>query len=266
MAGAGTAIELVHEERGEGMPVVLLHGFPMDHTIWRAQQAALSDRYRIITPDLRGHGASPAPDGDYTMDLLAGDVLALLDRLGIRRAVWAGHSMGGYVVMAALRLAPDRVAGAGFVATHHLADTDERRIMRRETAELALKNGSADVAFSMMGQIFAPSVDGTSPLAQSIYEVMVATPPPGVAGALRGMALRPDSTETLRALRVPALVIAGAEDKIVDLSVAREMAGLIPHASLVVIEHAGHMPMVEQPDQTTEALATWLASIDPDTV
>jgi pimeloyl-ACP methyl ester carboxylesterase len=247
-------VELYYEERGQGLPVVLLHGFPFSHAIWQTQQAALSDAARIITPDLRGHGKSPAPEGDYTMDLLASDVLALLDRLNVSRAVWVGHSMGGYILMAALRQAPDRIAGVGLVATHPLADAEEKRFQRRESADLAMENGSGDTAFSMMSQIFAPDVDGTSPLAQSMYDIMVNTAPAGIAGAQRGMALRPDSSNTLRELSVPAVIVAGVDDKIIGLDKARAMAALIPGVQLVEVENAGHMPMVEQPDATTGAL------------
>ncbi len=261
MSGPVNTVELYYEERGQGLPVVLLHGFPFDHTIWQAQQGALSSSARVITPDLRGHGQSPATEGDYTMDLLANDVLALLDRLDVPRAVWVGHSMGGYILMAALRLAPERITGIGLVATHPLADSAEKRIQRRESAELAMENGSADTAFSMMSQIFAPDVDGTSPLAQSVYDIMVNTSPSAIAGALRGMALRPDSTETLRELSVPAVIVAGAEDKIVELDTARAMATLISGVQLVEVENAGHMPMLEQPDVTTEALSSLIRMV-----
>ena len=254
MSESVNTVNLYYEERGQGLPVVLLHGFPYNHTIWQAQQAALSDVARVITPDLRGHGQSPAPEGEYTMDLMASDVLALLNRLDVPRAVWVGHSMGGYILMAALRMAPERIAGVGLVATHPLADPGDKRVQRRESANLAMENGSTDTAFSMMSQIFAPDVDGTSPLAQSVYDIMINTPPAGIAGAQRGMALRPDSSDTLRELSVPAVVVAGVEDKIIELDTSRAMAALIPGVQMVEVNNAGHMPMLEQPDLTTDAL------------
>lgn len=261
MSDSVNTVDLYYEEHGQGLPVVLLHGFPFNHTIWQAQQAALSDAARVIAPDLRGHGQSPAPEGEYAMDLMASDVLALLDRLDVPRAVWVGHSLGGYIVMAALRLAPERIAGVGLVATQPLADGEEKRIQRRESAELALENGSADTAFSMMSQIFAPGIDGTSPLAQSVYDIMVNTPPTGIAGAQRGMAQRPDSSDTLRGLSVPAVIVAGVDDKIVERDTTRAMAALIPGVQLVEVEGAGHMPMLEQPEQTTGALRSLIRMV-----
>jgi len=261
MANTQRVEKLHFEERGKGLPVVLLHGFPFSHHIWRAQIDALSDSFRIIAPDLRGHGQSPAPRGVYDMDLLASDVCALLDDLGIERAAWVGHSMGGYVLMAALRRHPRYVRGAALVATHPLPDSPDKRLQRMQSAEVVLSEGPSDLALSMMAVLFAPKFDRQSPAARDIYELMATTPAFGVAGALRGMAARPDSVETLRQIAVPAVVIAGAEDQVVKLAVAEEMARSMPGAALVRIEGAGHMPMIEQPEATTAALREFLSSL-----
>lgn len=261
MAKRQQAVGLYFEERGKGLPVVLLHGFPFSHHIWRAQIDALTDSFRIIAPDLRGHGQSPAPLGTYDMDLMASDVCALLDDLGIERAAWAGHSLGGYVLMAALRRHPRYVRGAALVATHPLPDSPDKRLQRMQSAEVVLSQGPADLALSMMAVLFAPKFDRQSPAAQAIYEMMTATPALGVAGALRGMAGRPDSVETLRQIVVPAVVIAGVEDQIVKLEVAEEMARSMPGAELVTIAGAGHMPMIEQPEATTAVLREFLRTL-----
>jgi pimeloyl-ACP methyl ester carboxylesterase len=261
MVNTQNAVSLHYQENGQGMPVLLLHGFPFDHRIWRTQVEALKSTYRIITPDLRGHGQSTAPEGTYDMDLMVADVVVLLDNLGIDRAVWVGHSMGGYITMAALRTVPERIMGIGLVATHPFADSEDKRIQRNESAELALVQGSTDVAFSMMGIIFSPMVEGKSPMAQEIYNIMINTPPAGIAGALRGMATRPDSVETLQNADLLAVVIVGTEDQIVKVDVAEEMAARMPRATLVKIEEAGHLPMIEQPEATTAALRSFLQSV-----
>src|SRR5579871_5777811 len=110
-------VKLHYSEAGQGAPVVLLHGFPLSSAIWQEQQRSLSDRFRVITPDLRGHGNSPAPSGAYTMESLAQDLLALLDSLGIAQAAILGHSMGGYIALAALKLAPERFTALGLIAS-----------------------------------------------------------------------------------------------------------------------------------------------------
>lgn len=261
MANTPHAVKLHFEDRGKGLPVVLLHGFPFDHHIWDSQIDALSDSFRIIAPDLRGHGQSPAPRGVYDMDTMAADVTALLDDLGIEQAVWVGHSMGGYVLMAALRRRPRYIRAVALVATHPLPDSPDKRLQRMQSAEVVLNEGPADLALSMMAVLFAPHFDRQSPAAQNVYELMTSTPAVGAAGALRGMAARPDSVETLRQIATPAVVIAGVEDQIVKFDVAEQMAQSIPGATLVPIEGAGHMPMIEQPEATTAALRAFLRTL-----
>lgn len=255
------AIHLHYAEAGRGLAVVLVHGFPFSHRIWNAQVMALGMDYHVIAPDLRGFGESAAPEEGYDMDDFAADIVALLDRLGIDRAVWVGHSMGGYITLAALRRWPARVRAAVFVATHARPDTPEKKFQRETSADIVLNKGVSDTAFSMMSTVFAPGVDRQSEMAQSIYEIMVGSSPQGVAGALRGMAARPDSRPLLAGLSIPALVIAGAEDETVGAELTGELAGLIPGARHVVIPGAGHMPMVEQPAATTDALREFLETL-----
>ncbi len=254
------AIRLHYTEAGNGLPVVLLHGFPFDHTIWAAQQSALSDAYRVITPDLRGHGQSPALTADvYSMDDFARDVIALLDTLDIERAVWAGHSMGGYIMLAALRRAPERIAGVALVASNPYPDPPEKQAGRRATAERVLAEGSVIAADGMRPIMFAPGFDLDSESTQTCYAMMANTAPETIAAAQRGMAGRPDSVPTVRDLTVPAVVIAGANDQIMGINVARGMIDILPAGTtLVEIADSGHMPMLEQPAALTVALRAFL--------
>ncbi|HEX3049382.1 MAG TPA: alpha/beta hydrolase [Aggregatilineaceae bacterium] len=256
-----STIKLNYEERGTGLPVLLIHGFPFDHTIWRAQIDSLSDSYRIIAPDLRGHGQSPVPNDPYLMDIMARDLVELLDTLGIDKAVWVGHSMGGYITMAALRDALDRILSVALVATHPLADPEDRRIQRLASAETAEQTGSSATATSMMAIAFAPQVDRKSNMAQNVFDIMAATSPIGIAGALRGMAQRPDSLDTLRNISVPAIVMGGTEDQIVKPDLMQQMAADMPHTRFVTIDGAGHLPMLEKPDEFSQALRRFLNSL-----
>jgi len=255
-------IKLHYEERGTGLPVLLIHGFPFDHTLWRAQIDTLSDSYRIIAPDLRGHGQSPVPAGPYFMDLMAHDLVALLDSLDIDQAVWVGHSMGGYITMAALRDFPQRMLGVALVATHPLADTEERRLQRLASAETAEKTGSAATATSMMAVLFPPQVDRKSEMAQRVFNRMAATSPIGIAGALRGMANRTDALDTLRGVVVPSIAIGGAADQIVKPDVMQQMAAGMPHTRFMPIDSAGHLPMIEKPDEFSQILRRFLNSLN----
>lgn len=253
-------VNLHYTDQGEGLPVVLLHGFPLDHRIWRDQIAALSTNYRVIAPDLRGYGESPFKGDTFPMHLLAADVAAVLDVLDIDRAVWVGHSMGGYITMAALRTLPERVLATGYVATHPHADPAEKRMQRIQSADKIALEGGSDLILSMMGVLFDPALNRKSEPAQRVYDIMQHTKTGALIGALRGMAERPDSVETLQNAGVPAVVIAGAQDQVVEPDIARTFAQTID-APLHMVEGAGHMVMVEQPDATTEALESFLQRV-----
>jgi pimeloyl-ACP methyl ester carboxylesterase len=253
-------VSLNYSDAGVGMPVVLLHGFPLSSAIWKDQQQQLSQRYRLITPDLRGHGQSPAPAGVYDMDLLAGDVLALLDALAIQQAVIMGHSMGGYVTLACLRLAPARLLALGLIASQAGADTDEGRQGRFKLAEKVAAKGSKVVAEAMLPKLFAPKLSAEATIVAQVRQLILNTQPAGIIGALKGMAARPDSGPLLSNLEIPMLLLAGAQDQIIPPAKAQAMA-VLPRVSLTMVENAGHMPMLEQPAATTAALSTFLAGV-----
>jgi pimeloyl-ACP methyl ester carboxylesterase len=253
-----SSIPLAHREAGSGLPLVFLHGFPLSHRIWEAQLNALSDRCRVIAPDLRGHGQSPAPEGPYPMETMAGDVLALLDSLRVPRAVILGHSMGGYVTLALWRLAPERVVALGLVGSQAGADTEEVRKGRLATAEKVAASGAGVVADAMIPKLFAPGTSADSALAQSVRQIILSTSPTGIRGTLHGMAARPDSTPLLAGMEVPTLFLCGEQDQIIPLAKSEAMAAAAPRATLAPIPNAGHMPMLEQPDAVTQAIRQFL--------
>src|SRR4029077_8973868 len=167
-SGMADTVTLSYAEAGQGTPVVLRHGFPLSGAIWREQQQKLSTNYRVITPDLRGHGRSPAPSGVYEMDLLARDVLTLLDALLIKRAVIMGHSMGGYVTLAAWKLAPERFLALGLIDSQAGADSEEGRQGRYKMAEKVAAEGSKVVAEAMLPKLFAPSLPAGVPIIDQV--------------------------------------------------------------------------------------------------
>lgn len=246
-------VHLSFDTYGPHEPALLLvHGFPLDHTLWAKQVTALESTCQVIVPDLRGHGKSPAPKGAYSMDLLAKDLLALLDQIGVYKANWVGHSMGGYVVYAAYRLAPERFAGIGFVASNHKADSEEGRAKRYETADKVAQQGASA---AVNPKLFHPETPADFPLKQQVEQVMLNTSQDGIIGSLNAMATRPDSTETAKQIRVPALVIGGTGDQLFKPEIPTEMASLIPGAKLIMAEKSGHLAMMEQPDLVSDALA-----------
>jgi pimeloyl-ACP methyl ester carboxylesterase len=251
-------VKLHYSEAGQGTPVVLLHGFPLTSAIWTQQQRQLALRYRVITPDLRGHGQSPAPAGVYEMKSLAGDVLALLDSLEIEQAVIMGHSLGGYVTLAAWRLAPARFLALGLIDSQAGADTAEGRQGRLQLAEKVAAQGSQVAADAMLPKLFAPGVTAGDPVWEQVRGMILNTQRAGIIGALHGMAARPDSNPILPTIDVPVLVVAGDKDQIILTAKAEALASATPNAKLKVIASAGHMTMLEQPAATTAAIDDFL--------
>jgi 3-oxoadipate enol-lactonase len=242
-------VQLYFEEHGEGSPMLLVHGFPLDHTIWQPVVPLLSPHARLILPDLRGHGRSPAPDGVYDMRVIADDLLSLLDSLEIERVTLVGHSMGGYAALAFARAYPNRLAGLGFVASHAAADNLEQRANR-----LKLARKVARVGVNFLAKDMAAKLTCKPDLVEPLRELMSKTPKEGVIGALKGMAERPDSTEYLHSIVVPTVVVAGAKDPIIPLERAQMMVQLLGRAWLVEIPAAAHMPMMESPEAVADAL------------
>ena len=254
-------VTLHYTEQGQGMPLVLLHGYPLSSAIWHEQRQRLSDHFRVITPDLRGHGHSPAPLGVYSMELMARDVLALLDSLGVEKAVIMGHSMGGYVALAGWNIAPERFLALGLIASHAAADSEEARQNRYKTADQVAVEGSKIIAETMTPRLFAPGMPAEESIVVQVHTIILNTKPDGIIGTLKGMAERPDSTAMLPNLTIPVLLVAGDKDQIIPLARAEATAAAIPNATLATVENAGHLPMLEQPQATTMAIRSFLAEI-----
>jgi 3-oxoadipate enol-lactonase len=255
--------EIAVEVRGEGMPVLFVHGFPFDRTMWRHQLAALS-RVRRIVPDLRGVGGSGAPaaaDG-YSMGRYADDLVAVLDALGVREAVLCGLSMGGYVIFELLRRHPERVRAMILADTKADADTADAKRGRDELAALAERDGQDAVVERLLPRLLAPTTHATQPeVVIQVREMARRWSVPGLVGALRALRDRPDSSETLRGVRLPTLVLVGSDDQIAPPAAARRMAELILDAQCHVIPAAGHLAPLEQPLATSRLLVDFLSGL-----
>ncbi|HET7424783.1 MAG TPA: alpha/beta fold hydrolase [Gemmatimonadales bacterium] len=255
-------VTLAVEVRGDGPAVLFVHGYPFDRSIWSHQVAAL-DGYRRIAPDLRGMGASDAPDLGYSMEIYAADLAALLDVLAVEEVVLCGLSMGGYVAFECLRRWRQRVRGLVLMDTRAEADTAEGRKARDAAAALARDGGADAVTESLLPQVLGRSTrTGASITVERVRGMMSSTPVPGLVGALAAMRDRPDSSPLLAELAgVPTLVMVGEEDALTPPDVARAMADRIPGARLVTIPGSGHLPPVERPVETTRALLEFLRTL-----
>lgn len=248
--------KLFYEAFGEGIPLTLVHGYPLDHTIWMDVAPKLQSEARLILPDLRGHGQSPVPQGPYSMREMAEDVVALWDDLGIERSVIGGHSMGGYVTLAVARYFPERLSGLALIASRTNADSPDRRQARLASIEDVRKNGVVESLSAM-----PVNLSYNNKVRERCKEIILDASPVGVMGVLAAMADRPDSLDIFLNLAVPRLIVAGDDDQIVPIESMRAVAQKMEQPRFVEIHGAGHMPMLEKPDEVATALSAFIQFI-----
>ena len=252
---------LAHADVGRGLPVVLLHAFPLNRMMWEPQIAALFGECRCIVPDLRGFGDSPK-SGPYSMDVFGDDVVALLDALQIEQAVVAGLSMGGYVAFNILRRYRHRVRALVLADTRAGADTPEGLRKRDELIAIAKAQGAAAVADKQVTGLIGKSTREKQPeLVDRVRGVMASESVEGIVGALEAMKARPDSTPLLSSIDVPTLVVVGDEDVVTPPKEARAMHEQIRGSRLEVIPGAGHLSNLERPAAFNAALSDFVGSL-----
>jgi len=253
-------IQLGYDEAGEGPPVLLIHGFPLCRRMWDPQMQALAAAgFRAVAPDLRGFGESEPGTEAGSTDLLADDLIALLDHLGIRKAVVAGMSMGGYVMLNLLARYPQRFSAACFIVTRADADDETARGKRNHLiAEVdAGRPGAVPDAFTPL--LFADqAVADRSGLVEKVHAWMAAASSPGLVLGLEAIRDRGDSSALLPRLSIPVLVMGAREDKAIPPEKSTDLAEHIPGARLCMLSDAGHMANIEQPDAFNSALLDFL--------
>jgi 3-oxoadipate enol-lactonase len=244
---------------GDGPPVVLLHPFPANHKVWLPAAELLAGRYRLILPDLRGHGQSGAGAGSATMEKHAADLLRLTDASGVARAVFAGVSIGGYVLFEFWRRHRERIAGLILCDTRAGADSDEARANRLKAADEVEKQGSVPFLDSMIPKLLGETTRTTRrDLVERARKMMLEMPVAGIAAVQRGMAARPDSVADLKTINVPTLVMVGAEDSLTPLTEAELLQRQVAGSHLEVIPRAGHYAVFEQHEAAGKAIRRFL--------
>jgi len=254
-------VDLAFVERGRGRAVLLVHGFPLDHTMWESQIDGLSAACRVIAPDLRGFGRSGATPGTVTMRRFAEDLAALLDALACREPVTVcGLSMGGYIALAFWEAFAARVGALVLCDTRAAADAPAAAAARLEMARRVLTEGSRPLVDQMLPRLLAAGSARQRPeLTEALRRMIGAASLQGIAAAARGMAERADMTARLAHIACPALLVVGEEDVISPPDEMRAMAAAMPRAKLVTIRAAGHMAPMEQPADVNRAVARFLA-------
>ena len=258
-----TAVDLHVREAGSGLPLVLLHAFPLSSAMWLSQRNDLGEVARIVTPDLRGFGGSVLGYDEPSVDHMADDVAALLDGLGLDKVVLGGLSMGGYVAMAFVRRHPQRLRGLVLADTRASADAEEGRANRLRIADVLDDTATTQVLVDdVLPALTGETTQATRAMVQGRVRALVeGAPPAAAAWAERAMAARPDSFDTLRAVDVPTLVVVGDEDTLTPPADSEAMVEALPDAKLVVVPGSGHLTAVEAPAEFDVAVRSYLDSV-----
>jgi 3-oxoadipate enol-lactonase len=246
---------LGYEEAGAGDVLLLVHGFPIDHRIWQGQLAGLSDIRRVVAPDLRGRGKSPA-SGTWSIEDHAADVAETIHSLGVEAVDLGGVSMGGYIAFAVLRKHPELVRSLILVSTRATQDSPDYRRGREMTAERALKFGTGALAESMLGGLLSPSVSEAA--RARVAEMFQSLPGETSAADSLAMRDRADSTPLLPSITVPTLVVEGGDEGLLPEGSGRALADAIPGAQHVRVPGGGHFVPFENPEGFNDAVREFL--------
>ena len=247
------AMSLACRTEGSGPDMVLLHGFCGSSHYWDKVIPVLAGQYRLIVPDLRGHGESDAPAGPYTMEMMAEDIRLLLDELGVDKTLMYGHSLGGYITLAFAEAYPERLNGWGLVHSTAYPDDKQAKENRLKGMQAIRENGIQSYVDGLVPRLFAPAhLESMSGAVEEMKRIGHGTSPVGAIATLEAMRGRPDRRHVLRESRVPVALIAGAEDQVVPVPKVHAAEG--PHIAAYVVEDCGHMGMIEAPDRLCRCL------------
>ena len=246
--------------QGAGTPLLLMHAYPLNRTMFDAQLRELSRIAKVIVFDVPGLGQSaPGPVGMDDQARIAGE---LLDVLKIDRAVVGGVSMGGYAAFSFARIFPDRLLGLILADTKPAADNAEARAGRQKSAEFVLQNGSTELAKQLLPKFIAAPAQADEKIVSQVRGMIEAAPPKVVAELLSALGSRRDSGDILSRIKAPTLVICGAEDAITPAAEARKWSAKIAGAKYVEIPGAGHLANLERPELFNQAVREWLKGLD----
>ncbi|CAM4411745.1 pimeloyl-ACP methyl ester carboxylesterase [Paenibacillus endophyticus] len=266
-------IDLVYEECGSsnGKAIVLLHGFCGSSGYWSKICPLLSEQYRVIMPDLRGHGGSSAPEGTYTMDLMADDMAELLAALHIEKVVMFGHSLGGYVTAAFAEKYPDKLSGFGLIHSTVMPDSEETKEKRLADMEAIREKGISKYLYGIIPNLFTD--EKLAELRSEVNDLIGVgqeMEARAVIATLEGMMQRPDRSHVLAEAKYPVLLVAGAEDAVIKPDDTFTVTSLdqpettykYPHILETTFEDVAHMSLVEVSDQLARVMSTYLKTLD----
>jgi pimeloyl-ACP methyl ester carboxylesterase len=241
-------------------PVIFIHGFPYNSSMWSQQIKRLKESYYCIAYDVRGLGDTPPGDGQFTMELFADDLFSVMDGLDLDKPVVVGFSMGGYIALRAVEKEQDRFRSLILCDTKSEADDDAGRIKRAGAISTIDKDGVELFASSFVPMTFGDDAPQQIPETySSILEQATNESPVGVKGCLLAMAARTDTTSTLTNIQIPTLLLVGEEDTLTPPSVMQAMHEKISNSELITVSGSGHMTPIEKPEIVTQNMEDFLS-------
>jgi pimeloyl-ACP methyl ester carboxylesterase len=254
-------LELAYDESGHGVPLLLIHGWPHNRTLWAGQMSGLATQARCIAPDLRGFGGSSIA-GPYSIAQFADDLAALLDVLQIDKVVACGLSMGGYIALALLRHHRARLRGLVLTGARATADTPEASEKRARLIEFVTTHGVEALAGAQLaGMLSRGTLESRGGVREALRDIMSSASREGAIGGQRAMMARPDSSDLLATVDLPALVVAGAEDVLTPPEEQRALAAAIPGCRFELLASAGHACAFERPAAFNHVLTEFLGEL-----
>jgi pimeloyl-ACP methyl ester carboxylesterase len=254
---------LSYDEAGEGVvPIIFLHGFPFDKNMWQGQLDFLKDSYRIILCDIRGFGKSTDEKSTLSMDLFADDLIAFMDALNIEKAVVCGLSMGGFISLNAIERFPERFVGLILCDTQCIADSPEVKAKRYKTIDEINANGASGFNERFIKSVFSKhSLENKKGLVDQLSAVVFANNDHIIKQGLTALAERAETCSSLGRISTPTMILCGREDTVTPLMQSIHMRASIEGALLHVIDQAGHVSNLEQPDEFNDHLRSFLKSL-----
>lgn len=238
--------------------VVFVHGFPFNKEIWKQQLSVLPEGFQGIIYDIRGHGRSTSGHGYFSVDLFAKDLLDIIRHLRLKKVVLCGISMGGYISLRAVEIAPEMISGLVLCDTHSLADTNETKLSRFAYIEMIMSRGKEAFTEAFLKKLFSPETDRNRAQIAFVRRIILDNKEKNICAALLALASRTDTTANLENIKVPSLIIRGEEDQIISNEHAEILHLGITGSALSVIPSAGHLPQLDNPAAFNEVLTGFL--------
>lgn len=246
----------------DGLPILLIHGFPFSHEMWDPQIEVLQKRYRVVAYDLRGHGQTGFGDGQYTLEFFVDDLIALLDFLKIQKAILCGLSMGGYIALRTVERNPERVSALILADTQAKADSNETKVKRAAAIKSVKVNGVRAYSESFVKTAFASqSLEEKKDVVEKIRRIIQSNTSLGICGALLALVGRTDTTAALSAFKVPTMILVGENDALTPPAASQEMHSRIADSEIHVILNAAHMSNLENTEEFNRHMLNFLNNL-----